>query len=381
MSPDLSQIGVRLPAELRARLDELSHSSQLSLSELIRRAVTMYVDSGADAWARVEAAQEKHGAECEHAFCPEVQLYGQWMNSLHDEARNFLRELGDYLSQGGDDQPPRGMSPGVLTQATTGVFRLDFEEPIPVALPEDEQLERGFRTGYIGECNDTAARLHGYQDAAAMTGIQAAAALPISDPRNRAVIRRFLRNDYRIVGAVVRNAGPDGETFPLHLSLFGTVRSGHVLNLWGVSQDLSLGQSAAPSDPSLQVAPEGIWCVEFKPAVPTRGNPREQARQIFRSGFFGPCSTSYCRVYGIENPSELDGCALTEHLPERDPQNIESILAFVHSGYRMLGARLHTTGSHGKVHITHNNLVGHLIGDELIRLWGSQQDISSFLDL
>ena len=40
-------------------------------------------------------------------------------------------------------------------------WRVEFEEPIDTALPEEEQLERIHRTGYVAECNDAMAQLMG----------------------------------------------------------------------------------------------------------------------------------------------------------------------------------------------------------------------------
>lgn len=42
-----------------------------------------------------------------------------------------------------------------------GLWRVEFDEPIPINLPEDEQIERMSRFGYIAEANEAAARMTG----------------------------------------------------------------------------------------------------------------------------------------------------------------------------------------------------------------------------
>src|SRR5262249_31950369 len=46
-----------------------------------------------------------------------------------------------------------------------GFWRVEFEEPIDTALPEEEQLERMQRTGYVAECNDALAQVVGRERA------------------------------------------------------------------------------------------------------------------------------------------------------------------------------------------------------------------------
>ena len=51
-----------------------------------------------------------------------------------------------------------------------GFCRIEFEEPIDTTLPEEEQLDKMERTGYVAECNDALARVVGLERADQLIG-------------------------------------------------------------------------------------------------------------------------------------------------------------------------------------------------------------------
>lgn len=57
-----------------------------------------------------------------------------------------------------------------ISHSTEGVWRVEFEKPIPTHLPEDQALERILEDGYIAECNDGLARIFGRASREEITG-------------------------------------------------------------------------------------------------------------------------------------------------------------------------------------------------------------------
>ena len=49
-----------------------------------------------------------------------------------------------------------------IEQTAEGVWRFELEQPVPVTLPDDEQIERFYTHAYLAECNDTLAQMYGY---------------------------------------------------------------------------------------------------------------------------------------------------------------------------------------------------------------------------
>ena len=62
------------------------------------------------------------------------------------------------------------------------IVRVDLEQPIPLDLPEDEQIELAYRYGYVADCNDQAARLFDRNSASELIGVRLDAVAPRDDP-------------------------------------------------------------------------------------------------------------------------------------------------------------------------------------------------------
>jgi len=49
-----------------------------------------------------------------------------------------------------------------VANSSEGIWRYEFDKPVPVTLPEDEQVELFYQRGYLAECNEVFAQMHGY---------------------------------------------------------------------------------------------------------------------------------------------------------------------------------------------------------------------------
>jgi DNA-binding NtrC family response regulator/PAS domain-containing protein len=82
---------------------------------------------------------------------------------------------------------------GLVTHGVEAVLRVEFDHPISMDLPEDEQIELMSRHGYVADCNDQAARLFGRASTAELIGARVETSSPSDDPgqieRFRAGIR------------------------------------------------------------------------------------------------------------------------------------------------------------------------------------------------
>jgi PAS domain-containing protein len=52
-----------------------------------------------------------------------------------------------------------------VSQSSEGIFCQGLDRPIPVDLPEDEQVQRILHESYLAECNDALARMYGLSPA------------------------------------------------------------------------------------------------------------------------------------------------------------------------------------------------------------------------
>jgi signal transduction histidine kinase len=117
-------------------------------------------------------------------------------------------------------------------------WRVEFEEPIDTALPEDEQLQRIVNTGYIAECNDALARVVGVERADQLIGVtisKAALSVEIVSYSTRSLIR----SGYRY--STVETSPVDHKGHRRHLlrSHWGIVEKGKLQRLWGSIREIT----------------------------------------------------------------------------------------------------------------------------------------------
>jgi PAS domain S-box-containing protein len=126
-----------------------------------------------------------------------------------------------------------------VSQSTEGIWRAELRAPIPIDAPWEVQVESIFRDGYLAECNDTMARMYGFEDAAGLVGVPLDQLLVRDDPRNVAYLRAFVESGYRLEGAESIELDRHGARRIFQNSLVGVVEGGVVLRAWGTQRDVT----------------------------------------------------------------------------------------------------------------------------------------------
>ena len=119
-----------------------------------------------------------------------------------------------------------------------GFWRVEFEEPIDTALPEEEQLDRIERNGYVAECNDALAQVLKLERADQLIGAAATAAV-LNLETARSGTRSLIRSGYRY--STVETAPVDHEGHRRHFlrSHWGIVENGKLQRVWGSIRDIT----------------------------------------------------------------------------------------------------------------------------------------------
>jgi PAS domain S-box-containing protein len=118
------------------------------------------------------------------------------------------------------------------------VWRFELEEPVEAGLPEDEQLERFYRHGYLAECNDAMARMYGLSGAGEIVGARLGDLLP-PQPHNLDYLRAFVRSGYRLTDAETLEPDREGRERRFLNNLVGVVEAGRLLRAWGTQRDVT----------------------------------------------------------------------------------------------------------------------------------------------
>ncbi|MCU1275591.1 MAG: uncharacterized protein JWO48_3022 [Bryobacterales bacterium] len=121
---------------------------------------------------------------------------------------------------------------------TDAFFRVEFEEPIDTALPEEEQLERIYRTGYVAECNDALARSLGLERADQLIGAEVTEAV-LNVETARSGTRSLIRSGYRYSTVEISPEDDKGHRRYFLRSHWGIVENGKVQRIWGSNRDVT----------------------------------------------------------------------------------------------------------------------------------------------
>lgn len=121
---------------------------------------------------------------------------------------------------------------------------------------------------------------------------------------------------------------------------------------------------------------EGIWRFEFREPIRVGTPADEQIERAMRSGYLAECNDAMARMYGFERAEDILGRLVRDFLPPSDPENIAYIRSFIEGGYRLTDAESTELNRHGECISFLNNLFGIVEDGFLVRVWGTQRDIT-----
>jgi PAS domain S-box-containing protein len=141
------------------------------------------------------------------------------------------------------------------------MWRLELEHPVPLNLPEEEQIERIYRFGYIAECNDAAARYAGREHGRDLVGARVEELAPHPQSKVLEEFRTALRSRFRLTTMEVKHTAEGGATYRLR-TFFGIVEQGALRRIWITTRDVTdlrrAEKSLAASESRFRAVLEGI---------------------------------------------------------------------------------------------------------------------------
>ncbi len=126
---------------------------------------------------------------------------------------------------------------------------------------------------------------------------------------------------------------------------------------------------------------EGIWCFEMSEPIAVDASVDEQVAGFYAFSSLTECNDAMARMYGFTSASDLKGTRLQDMLPAEDPASQEYLRAFIASGYRLMDAETAEKDRNGRTQHYLNNLVGIIEDGFLLRVWGTQRNITQLKEL
>jgi PAS domain S-box-containing protein len=140
--------------------------------------------------------------------------------------------------------------------------------------------------------------------------------------------------------------------------------------------EIALKESKIRYQSFIEQIAEGIWRLEFEQPMAINLPIETQAEYITEKSYIAECNDVLAKMYGYEKASELIGKKPSEFIDRLDPENIGWSRDFIKSGYKLTDCETKETDKFGITRYFLNNYVGIIEKGKLLRLWGTQRDIT-----
>jgi len=121
---------------------------------------------------------------------------------------------------------------------------------------------------------------------------------------------------------------------------------------------------------------EAIWRVEFEQPLSVNLSEEEQIERFYHHAYLTECNDVMARMYGLAQSEEMIGVRFSNLLPRDKPENLAYLTKFVQSQYRSVDAESHEVDLEGSPKRFLNNMIGIVEAGRLLRVWGTQRDIT-----
>ena len=125
-----------------------------------------------------------------------------------------------------------------VANSTEAIWRIETEKPISTALAAEEQVNHVLQFAYLAECNDSMARMFGFEHASELIGLRVKNLVQF-DPRQIANLRAFISSGYRLADAEFLAKDRQGKIHHFLNTYLGIVEGGFLLRAWGVLRDVT----------------------------------------------------------------------------------------------------------------------------------------------
>jgi PAS domain S-box-containing protein len=126
-----------------------------------------------------------------------------------------------------------------VAQSSEGIFRMEYDPPVPCNLPIPEQLALGHKNGYLAECNDALAKMYGRASAKELMGKPLSDFLVLNDPVTLKFMVNFILAGYRTTDQESRELASNGQKKIFRNTMSGMVVDGHWVRTWGITRDVT----------------------------------------------------------------------------------------------------------------------------------------------
>lgn len=125
-----------------------------------------------------------------------------------------------------------------VEQSSEGIFRMEFNQPIPISLSIDEQIDKIDNEVHFAECNTVFCKMYDAVSPEEIIG-KRPNQLKYKNVDESARSLRFIKNGYRLVEEETTETDTQGNIFYFVINAIGIIENNLLTRIWGVQRDVT----------------------------------------------------------------------------------------------------------------------------------------------
>lgn len=122
---------------------------------------------------------------------------------------------------------------------------------------------------------------------------------------------------------------------------------------------------------------EAIYRMDLTEPMSLHMPEEQKIKHLYHKAELKECNEAFLKMYGAESFDQLEGKTLADfHGGDDIPENLELVQVFLRNNCNVEERLSYETDKEGNIHYFSNNTIGIVENDYLIRLWGTQTDIT-----
>ncbi len=169
-------------------------------------------------------------------------------------------------------------------------------------------------------------------------------------------------------------------TLVLHWAFLGATSLSSLILAATVTEQRATREALEHSDDRyrdfMEHSPDGIWRIELEKPLSPAWPEKQQIDHAIQYNVLAECNDAFAQMYGFKTSREVVGKKLQDLFSFSDPGNLDFVRSVIRSGYRIHQQETREINREGRVKYFLNNIAGIIERGKLVRLWGTQRDVT-----